>query len=120
MVSDVHISSANFLYFYHLIVFVSVLSHLTCASLTEDRYGVVQRDIPRILEAFLSFLSAVEDYQIEINTSYPPPSPEQLQQLSWKEFEEQEMLRIEVERASAALGVVLDGAHLIFTLRQSN
>ncbi|OBZ78331.1 hypothetical protein A0H81_01680 [Grifola frondosa] len=32
-----------------------VLCLLTCASLTEDRYGVVQRDIPRIIEAVLSF-----------------------------------------------------------------
>jgi Nucleoporin protein Ndc1-Nup len=29
-----------------------------CASLTEDRYGVVQRDIPRILEALLVFLTS--------------------------------------------------------------
>jgi nucleoporin NDC1 len=40
-----------------------------CASLTEDRYGVVQRDIPRILEALLAFLTALEDAQKEI-----PPS----------------------------------------------
>lgn len=40
-----------------------------CASLTEDRYGVVQRDIPRILEVLLAFLTALEDAQREI-----PPS----------------------------------------------
>jgi len=43
-----------------------VLSRLVCASLTEDRYGVVQRDIPRILEALLVFLMALEDAQKEI------------------------------------------------------
>jgi nucleoporin NDC1 len=43
-----------------------VLSRLVCASLTEDRYGVVQRDIPRILEAVLVFLTALEDAQKEI------------------------------------------------------
>jgi len=43
-----------------------VLSRLVCASLTEDRYGVVQRDIPRILEALLVFLTALEDAQKEI------------------------------------------------------
>jgi len=43
-----------------------VLSRLVCASLTEDRYGVMQRDIPRILEALLVFLTAVEDAQKEI------------------------------------------------------
>ena len=38
-------------------------------SLTEDRYGVVQRDIPRILEALLAFLTALEDAQKEIPLS---------------------------------------------------
>jgi hypothetical protein len=38
-----------------------VLSHLICVSLTEDKFGVVQRDIPRTLEAFLSFLDVVEN-----------------------------------------------------------
>jgi len=38
-------------------------------SLTEDRYGVVQRDIPRILEALLAFLTALEDAQQEIPLS---------------------------------------------------
>lgn len=40
-----------------------------CASLTEDRYGIVQRDIPRILEALLAFLTALEDAQKEISLS---------------------------------------------------
>ena len=43
-----------------------MLSRLVCASLTEDRYGVVQRDIPRILEALLLFLTALEEVQKEI------------------------------------------------------
>jgi len=38
-------------------------------SLTEDRYGAVQRDIPRILEALLAFLTALEDAQREIAPS---------------------------------------------------
>jgi Nucleoporin protein Ndc1-Nup len=37
--------------------------------LTEDRYGIVQRDIPRILEALLAFLTALEDAQREIAVS---------------------------------------------------
>ena len=45
-----------------------MLSRLVCASLTEDRYGVVQRDIPRILEALLVFLTALEDAQKEIKS----------------------------------------------------
>lgn len=48
---------------------VEVLSRLVCASLAEDRYGVVQRDIPRILEALLLFLTALEEAQKEIAVS---------------------------------------------------
>ncbi|KAI9511523.1 nucleoporin protein Ndc1-Nup [Russula earlei] len=51
------------------ILIAEVLSRLVCMSLTEDRYGVVQRDIPRILEAFLAFLTAVEDARREIAIS---------------------------------------------------
>ncbi|KAJ7768693.1 hypothetical protein DFH07DRAFT_1008013 [Mycena maculata] len=42
---------------------VGVLTHLTCASLTEDRFGAVQRDIPRVIEALVAFLGAVEEAQ---------------------------------------------------------
>ncbi|KAJ7220832.1 nucleoporin protein Ndc1-Nup-domain-containing protein [Mycena pura] len=45
---------------------VGVLTHLTCASLAEDRFGSVQRDIPRVLEALLEFLGAVEAAQAEV------------------------------------------------------
>jgi len=50
---------------------VRVLSYLACASLKEDRYGVVQRDLPKILEAFLSLLGALEDYRAEIVEGCP-------------------------------------------------
>ncbi|KAK7442719.1 hypothetical protein VKT23_015965 [Stygiomarasmius scandens] len=82
---------------------VKVLSHLVCASLTEDRYGVVQRDTPKILEALLSFLSAVEEYQVEINALAQPTSDGQL--LTSKELEKRE----EIEKASMVLGFVADG-----------
>ncbi|KAJ7026075.1 hypothetical protein C8F04DRAFT_1126563 [Mycena alexandri] len=49
---------------------VGVLTHLTTASLAEDRFGVVQRDIPRILEALVAFLVAIEDAQAQLR---PPP-----------------------------------------------
>ncbi|KAI0266419.1 nucleoporin protein Ndc1-Nup [Gloeopeniophorella convolvens] len=48
------------------ILIAEVLSRLVCASLAEDRYGVVQRDIPRVLEALLSFLTALEEAQREL------------------------------------------------------
>ncbi|KAL4079901.1 nucleoporin protein Ndc1-Nup [Scleroderma yunnanense] len=49
---------------------IESLSALVCASLTEDRYGTVQRDIPRILEALVSFLVAVEEYKEEVRGMY--------------------------------------------------
>ncbi|KAJ7344048.1 nucleoporin protein Ndc1-Nup [Mycena albidolilacea] len=54
---------------------VGVLTHLTCASLTEDRFGVVQRDIPRILEALLAFLAEVETAQAALRPK-PAEMPE--------------------------------------------
>ncbi|KAJ3514507.1 hypothetical protein NLJ89_g2337 [Agrocybe chaxingu] len=88
------------------VVVVGALSSLTCASLTEDRYGVVQRDIPKILEALISFLSAIEEYQMEIRTKH---APSMSTTLSVKEREEQEALAIEVHKAQEVLGYVGDG-----------
>ena len=85
------------------------MCRLTCASLTEDRYGVVQRDIPKIIEALLSFLTALEEYQTELNASYALPPPDQLQQLSPKELAEKETLAMEAARAGEVLSVVSDG-----------
>ncbi|KAG0696162.1 nucleoporin protein Ndc1-Nup [Suillus ampliporus] len=87
---------------------IQALSHLVCASLSEDRYGVVQRDIPRILEAFLSFLSAIEEYQVEVNAKYIPPTPDELSQCDTKILEEKETIRVEVAKAGDALVVVSD------------
>ncbi|KAF9077658.1 nucleoporin protein Ndc1-Nup [Rhodocollybia butyracea] len=85
---------------------IEVLSNLVCVSLSEDRYGVVQRDTPKILEAMLSFLSAVEEYQIEITALYKAPSSDE--NLSPKELQQRETMRIEVEKSSDALGLVGD------------
>lgn len=60
---------------------VESLSYLAARSLDEDAYGVVQRDVPRILESFVSFLSALETFSQEIqkdvsearSTSKPSP-----------------------------------------------
>lgn len=93
-----------------LLNLATALSHFVCASLSEDRYGVVQRDIPRIIEAFLSFLSAIEEYQIEVNAKYTPPTPDELSQGDAKILEEKEMMRLEVARAGDVLVVVSDGA----------
>ncbi|KAG1870825.1 nucleoporin protein Ndc1-Nup [Suillus subluteus] len=87
---------------------IEALSRFVCASLSEDRYGVVQRDIPRILEAFVSFLSAIEEYQIEVNAKYTPPTPDELSQGDTKILEENEAIRLEVARAGDVLVVVSD------------
>ncbi|KAF9219115.1 hypothetical protein BS17DRAFT_790045 [Gyrodon lividus] len=87
---------------------VQVLSGLVCASLTEDRYGVVQRDIPRIIEAFLSFLSALEEYQVEVSKLYVPPTPEEVTHDDSKILEEKERTRVEVARATEVISVVAD------------
>ncbi|GAA6012974.1 hypothetical protein JCM8202_002972 [Rhodotorula sphaerocarpa] len=45
---------------------IQALSNLVCASLTEDPYGVAQRDIPKILEAFVRFLSIIKSLSSEL------------------------------------------------------
>ncbi|KAI6156590.1 nucleoporin protein Ndc1-Nup [Pisolithus tinctorius] len=91
---------------------IESLSALVCASLTEDRYGVVQRDIPRILEAFLSFLQAAEDYQNEVRVLYVPPTPEELTQADSAVLHQKESTRVEVAKASEAISVVGDALKL--------
>ncbi|KAJ3747284.1 nucleoporin protein Ndc1-Nup [Lentinula detonsa] len=83
---------------------IEVLSHLVCASLSEDRYGVVQRDTPKVIEAMLSFLSAVEEYQIEVNALYKAPSSDA--NPSPTEIQESEAQRVEVEKGTDSLGLV--------------
>lgn len=51
--------------------FTLALSRLVSASLTEDTIGVVQRDIPRVLEALTSFLDVAESYQAELEKMLP-------------------------------------------------
>ena len=80
-----------------------------CASLSEDRYGIVQRDIPRILEAFLAFLDAVEDSQVEINAKDPKPSNDVLKTMNSKDLEELARIQHEVAKASEILGRVSGG-----------
>ncbi|GAA6064070.1 hypothetical protein JCM10212_001476 [Sporobolomyces blumeae] len=47
---------------------VQALSNLTCASLHEDPYGVAQRDIPKVLEAFVRYLSVLEAVEREFES----------------------------------------------------
>ncbi|GAA5828296.1 hypothetical protein JCM5353_003289 [Sporobolomyces roseus] len=44
---------------------IQALSNLVCASLTEDPYGVVQKDIEKILEGFIRYLNVLESLERE-------------------------------------------------------
>ena len=89
---------------------------LTCASLTEDRYGVVQRDIPRIIDALVSFLLSIEEYQAQISEAFAKnnpaaltSSPDEIAKLSVRELAEMERERVEVGKAGEVLSEVGDG-----------
>ncbi|GAA5942734.1 hypothetical protein JCM3775_005030 [Rhodotorula graminis] len=45
---------------------IQALSNLICASLKEDPYGVTQRDIPKVLEAFVRYLSVLDALAAEL------------------------------------------------------
>ncbi|KAI0339225.1 hypothetical protein BDW22DRAFT_1400438 [Trametopsis cervina] len=87
---------------------VDALCSLVCASLTEDSFGVVQRDVPRIIEALLSFLTAIEEYRAELTARYPPPTPEEAGALSAKEAAAKHEQMMSVFRASDVLSEVED------------
>jgi nucleoporin NDC1 len=82
-----------------------VLSYLTCASLTEDRYGVVQKDIPKILEAMVLLLSAIEEYNAEVVAQAKAPSST----MSAKEQVALEVLAAEIQKSREVLSYLEDG-----------
>ena len=88
-----------------------MLSHLACASLNEDRYGVVQRDLPKILEAFLSFLGTLEEYRAEIVETCP--SHDDVAVLTGKEQEDKLRILQDVTQAVEPLDQLQDGACLL-------
>lgn len=105
------------------VVVIEVISRLICASLHEDQYGVVQRDIPRTLELLLSFLSAIEEYYGQVRSLYvPPPSSDEEREgngngaseaavdgkLALKGWEERMRLQYEVEQSMKVLGIMID------------
>jgi hypothetical protein len=71
----------------------TALSNLICASLTEDPYGVAQRDIPKILEAFVRYLSVLDGVAAELEavadkTLGPPEEKERARKVVEKEVGE--------------------------------
>jgi nucleoporin NDC1 len=75
----------------------TVLSLMVCASLSEDKFGIVQRDIPRILEAMISFRSAIEEYKAEVKGKYVPPPMDK--ELTAEEIADNNTLQAEVNQA---------------------
>ena len=90
-------------------VVCSALSHLVCVSLVEDQFGVVQRDIPQILEALTSFLHAVEQYHAEVNAKHALPILHESETPSPKELLERECRQLELEKAQETLVDVREG-----------
>lgn len=88
-----------------------MLSHLACASLNEDRYGVVQRDLPKILEGLLSFLGTLEDYRAEIVGTCP--SHDTIAALTGEEREDKLRILQDVTQAVEPLDQLQDGACLL-------
>ncbi|KZT32988.1 hypothetical protein SISSUDRAFT_1132815 [Sistotremastrum suecicum HHB10207 ss-3] len=55
---------------------IQILRRLVVSSLTEDSLGTVQRDIPKILEAFATYLTVVEETKEALVASIKPDAPE--------------------------------------------
>ncbi|KAK2467574.1 hypothetical protein APHAL10511_000429 [Amanita phalloides] len=81
-----------------LVVF-QMLGHYVCASLAEDPYGVVQRDIPKILEAMVRFLGEVDKWRGEISGSARPSL----------DAKPERGVEAERARANAILSEMIDG-----------
>ncbi|TDL14209.1 hypothetical protein BD410DRAFT_865598, partial [Rickenella mellea] len=79
---------------------VELLTNFVSHSLSEDSLGVVQRDIPRVLEALLSFLTALEAYQTELNTTYATLMANENDEMSIGEKNRRELLRVDLALAS--------------------
>ncbi|TDL20508.1 hypothetical protein BD410DRAFT_899434 [Rickenella mellea] len=79
---------------------VELLTNFISHSLSEDSLGVVQRDIPRVLEALLSFLTALEAYQTELNATYSKLMANENDEMSIDEKNRRELLRVDLALAS--------------------
>lgn len=49
---------------------VEAVTNFTCASLTEDQYGVLQDQIPRIMESLVDCFDALDRFRIHICTEF--------------------------------------------------
>jgi hypothetical protein len=86
-----------------------VLTRLVSTSLHDDLYGVVQRDIPKIIEALLSYLSAVEEFEAELKR----------RETALRESEDREKWEREgyrYDKAGKVVGGVRDGECFFFLI----
>ena len=84
-------------------------------SLDEDAYGVVQRDVPRVLEAFISFLSALEAFSQEIQKDVAQARSELVGDDVLKWYLEHQQQK-ESESISQMIGPLLSGKPLCMHL----
>ncbi|KAF8310474.1 hypothetical protein DL93DRAFT_2084475 [Clavulina sp. PMI_390] len=101
---------------------IESLSYLTAFSLEEDAYGVVQRDVPRVLEALLAFTVALEAYTKELQEETLKSHP--LSELS-EERKDEMQLRMDARREEESqaiaelVGPLLTGALFLFFATRS-
>ena len=81
----------------------------------EDAYGVVQRDVPRILESFVSLLSALETFSQEVQKDVSEARSELLGDDVLKWYLEHRQQK-EGETISEMIGPLLSGKHLYVVL----
>jgi len=87
----------------------AALSNLICASLKEDPYGVTQRDIPKVLEAFVRYLSVLDALAAELEATADKAlgGPEEREHA--RKVVEREVGEVQ-EGASSALPLARSGA----------
>jgi len=88
---------------------------LIAASLAEDTLGSIQRDIPRVLEALLSFLAEAEAYQAELERFLPAAHPSGVANADGHMGEIQAEAAKEVGQAVEVVLPVITGASVLAT-----
>lgn len=73
------------------------------SSLAEDTLGTVQRDITKILEAFSTYLTAVETTKEALVSTIKPDAPEEI--------------RVDLVKAVNALDTLRSGTYSLLLLR---
>ena len=95
---------------------VEGLAHLVSASITEDRYGVVQKDLPKVLEALLLLQRTVEKHR-KGGTATARKNRFETRDLQLKQ-ELRVALKSSLFRISVSFGEHLDALPLSTDLRQ--